>query len=188
MGDPTSPGITIITCAWMESKFIKGIPESEKQNIMAKRYMDDLLVLTAKRDTDQQRAILDQLDDGCYGDLKLVPGRDNTFLENTIRVNADNSLDWWLKDDNLEHPGKIWRYTLIDSQAPYKQKTATIIATLKKAYNMGSNDELRFKSIRRKIVEFRTLGYTAASLRQICKRLAMEMEDPMWYKLPKFFF
>ena len=68
-------GIPIITCAWMESKFIKGIPESEEQNIMAKRYMDDLLVLTAKRDTDQQKAILDQLDDGCYGDLKLVPGR-----------------------------------------------------------------------------------------------------------------
>ena len=44
------------------------------------------------------------------------------------------------------------------------------------------------QSISRKMVEFRTLGYTAASLRQICKRLAMEMEDPMWYRLPKFFF
>ena len=188
MGDPTSPGITIITCAWMEAKFIKQIPEQEKQNIRARRYMDDLLVLVARNNTKQQDEILEQLDDGCYADLKLVPGKENTFLENTIKVNDDNSLEWWLKDDNKEQPNKIWRYTLVDSQAPYKQKVATIKATLKKAYKMGSNDSLRFMAIRRKLVEFRLLGFTASSLKQICKRLAIETDTKMWFDLPRYFF
>ena len=44
----------------------------------------------------------------------------------------NNTLDWWLKDDNVCNPGKIWRYTLVDSYTPYKQKFATIMAILKK--------------------------------------------------------
>ena len=109
-------------------------------------------------------------------------------MENTIKVNDDNSLEWWLKDENKEQPNKIWRYTLVDSQAPYKQKVATIKATLKKAYKMGSNDSLRFMAIRRKLVEFRLLGFTASSLKQICKRLAIETDTKMWFDLPRYFF
>ena len=60
---------------------------------------------------------------------------------------------------------------------------ATIKATLKKAYKMGSNDSLRFMAIRRKLVEFRLLGFTASSLKQICKRLAIETDTKIWFDL-----
>ena len=84
MGDPTSPGITIVTCARLESKFIKEIPEEEKKNFCAKRYMDDLLVITTNTDNKHQAEMLGRLDSDCYGNLKLVPGRENTFLETIL--------------------------------------------------------------------------------------------------------
>ena len=56
--------------------------------------MDDLLVITANTDNMHQAEMLERLDNDCYGNLKLVPGRENTFLETSIRIKDNNTLDW----------------------------------------------------------------------------------------------
>ena len=47
MGDPVSPGLTIGTCAYMEDNFMRNIEEDTKQFFKAKRYLDDVLIVTA---------------------------------------------------------------------------------------------------------------------------------------------
>ena len=45
MGDPHSPGMTIITCAWMEQEWMQTIENDEKKYFKMKRYTISLLFL-----------------------------------------------------------------------------------------------------------------------------------------------
>ena len=48
MGDPHSPGMTILTCAWMESEWLSSLGPEAKGKFRAKRYMDDLICFFIK--------------------------------------------------------------------------------------------------------------------------------------------
>ena len=48
MGDPLSPGMTVITCAWMEHKWLKTKDTRDKTCFAARRFMDDILMRYAK--------------------------------------------------------------------------------------------------------------------------------------------
>ena len=45
MGDALSPGMTIGTCGWMEREWMASLDLRAKDNFMASRYMDDILLL-----------------------------------------------------------------------------------------------------------------------------------------------
>ena len=47
MGDPVSPGMTIVACAWMERMWLTGLSPSVRGKLMAKRFMDDILLVYA---------------------------------------------------------------------------------------------------------------------------------------------
>ena len=49
----------------------------------------------------------------------------------------------------------------------------------------SSNDELIFSTAKSKLVEFRKLGYTKASLDQACKRIASETRCKVWHDVKK---
>ena len=50
MGDSLSPGIAVGTTAWMEMEWMKSLNERTKEQFRAKRFMDDILMVTAKAD------------------------------------------------------------------------------------------------------------------------------------------
>ena len=45
MGDPCSPGLTILTCAWMEMEWMRHLSPEVKNRFAMGRYMDDLALL-----------------------------------------------------------------------------------------------------------------------------------------------
>ena len=48
MGDPHSPGMAIVTCAWMEKEWMSNLADKDKEFFQAKRFMDDILCIYAK--------------------------------------------------------------------------------------------------------------------------------------------
>ena len=69
MGDALSPGMTIGTCGWMEREWMASLDDATKRNFMARRYMDDILLLMRKGGWDSQRF---------YEDLKTSGDRNAT--------------------------------------------------------------------------------------------------------------
>ena len=80
---------------------------------------------------------------------------------------------------------KIWRYQHINSYAPYAQKRATLIFTLKKVDSLASDDEVRYDTAMAKLAEFGALGYTPAMLRYACQRVGRESRHGIWFTIAK---
>ena len=75
MGDWLSPAMTIGTCGWMEREWMASLHEDVKARFTAARYMDDILLLTAKGDWDSERFHADFQASECYmPPLKLEAG------------------------------------------------------------------------------------------------------------------
>ena len=89
MGDPHSPGMTILTCAWMEMEWMQSLSLATKENFMAKRYMDDILCFYRKsEDWDYKAFISDFERSECYmSPLHLEDANQQTFLETTFTIN-----------------------------------------------------------------------------------------------------
>ena len=51
MGGPLSPGMTIITCAWMENLYLETLTSETKEKFTAARFMDDILMVYAKSES-----------------------------------------------------------------------------------------------------------------------------------------
>ena len=180
MGDPVSPGLTIGACAYMESNFMGGVEEDKKPFFKAKRYLDDVLIVTADNDRWNSTDFKQQIEKTCYeAPLELTPGNDETFLETSFTI-ENNRIRYSLKNDNISNPGKVWRYTFIDSHAPYAQKRATVTATLSKVHKMASDEGMLLASAVQKLKEFKELGYTRSSLRQACAKLWLKTSDATW--------
>jgi hypothetical protein len=83
MGDPHSPGMTIGTCAWMEHEWMQTLGDQAKQSFMAKRYMDDIIMLYVnKPNIDSAMLLKDFKKSECYlPPLKLEDAGTDTFLE-----------------------------------------------------------------------------------------------------------
>ena len=87
MGDALSPGMTIGTCGWMEREWMRGIDDATKRHFMARRYMDDVLLLMRKYGWDKLRFYDEFKKSECYmPPLRLEEAADGTFLETSFDV------------------------------------------------------------------------------------------------------
>jgi hypothetical protein len=75
---------------------------------------------------------------------------------------------------------KIWRYQHYRSHAPFGQKKALVIASLRKVHKMASDREQLFHSAIDKLREFVNLSYPLNLLRSACNLLAYTSAERTW--------
>ena len=187
MGDPLSPGMTIGTCAWMEQQWKMELPEHQKKNFEAIRYMDDILLSISKnKEWDYDHFLKDFQKSNCYWKpLKLEEGKPNVFLETSFTYNHVEGLSYRIKNDN-EKETNIWRYHHYNSSFDYRNKRRILLATLRKVHNMAS-DEVQLKiSALCKLQEFIELGYPKGILKFMCAILARDTGRYTWRKIRDF--
>ena len=175
MGDPLSPGMTIGACAWMEGKWLRTMQEHKKQ-FRAKRFMDDILMITAQNQSWDDETFLTSFKETCYETLKLEEGNDGTFLE-TRYWKLGNRIRYRLKNDNEKGEEKIWRYQHWYSNVPFMQKRATLTACLRKVQQQASDPAAMGTSALEKIAEFRRLRYPDSVLWKACNYLGASSSD-----------
>jgi len=86
MGDPTSPGMTEATLAWMEHQWLAKLPLEVKRNFAGKRYMDDILCLYADNRTWESKEFIANIErSDCYSNpLRLEPGGRTKYLPGNV--------------------------------------------------------------------------------------------------------
>ena len=185
MGDLHSPGITIGTCAWMEHEWLQTIQGSSRENFLARRYMDDLLVFYARRrDWDEERFLSD-IENHCYlPPLKLEAGKEGTFLETSFEITDGNVVRHWLKNDNaIGEEQRIWRYAHFDSHGEFKQKRAVLMACLQKVQKMASDGYALRMSATQKLAEFTNLQYPRKMLWTACTTMGVSTRNTVWFRV-----
>ena len=182
MGDPLSPGMTIAACAWMEHEWNQSIDERDKQYFVAKRYMDDIIMIMANNENwNMDKFCEDFQKSTCYmHPLKLEEGKPDTFLETRFKITKDNHIKFWLKNDNETGQDKIWRYQEFNSHMPYIQKRGILNACLRKAQKMASDKETLRKSGLDKAREFQRRVYPVGMLKAVCQYMAASQNDMTW--------
>ena len=101
------------------------LPQWKKERFMAARFMDDiLLVYAANAAWDHEGFVRDFARSDCYkAPLTLVDAKENTFLETTFALEA-NQFRRWLKNDNTaDNPHTVWRYQHFASDTPFEQNS-----------------------------------------------------------------
>ena len=189
MGDPLSPGLTIITCAWMEDKWMAQQPAERKRFFRAKRYMDDILCLFAKdthgtlhRQWNAPQFIRDMERSEIYWPpLKLEPGKESEFLETHFEVRG-TGITFRLKNSN-ETGLNIWRYHHYDSYCHPNYKKANLLNCLKKVHATASDIYQLKHSACAKLNEFRALGYPTSLRRYACAILGRDTGDTYWFRI-----
>ena len=111
--------------------------------------------------------------------LKLEDAKEATFLETTFDLREDGTVEYWLKNDN-EQERKIWRYHPWRSHAPFAQKKALLVMSLRKVHKMASSKEARYKSAIAKLREFIALQYPTYLLKSTCNLLAFTTGHRIW--------
>ena len=139
MGDPLSPGMTILTCSWMEKEWLAGMQPLDTMFFRGARYMDDILLfLNKSEDWDYEGFIKNFEESTCYWKpLNLEASDAGTFLESTIFKVGDD-VSFRLKNQN-EFGNNIWRYHDYRSRLDYTTKRAILISTLRKVDKMASD-------------------------------------------------
>jgi len=99
MGDPISPGMTIITCAWLEHKWLSRLSKEDRESLRVARYMDDTLMLVNSTPDGAHTRIMKDFETKCYAPLKLLEASQDTFLETRFEL-KNNRLKYWLKNDH----------------------------------------------------------------------------------------
>lgn len=185
MGDPHSPGMTIGTCAWMEHEWLESLDEATKKLFKIKRYMDDLLIFTAENATWDRDGFEKSIGEECYfPPLSLEDGSEGTFLETRFRITATNRIRHWLKNTNeLGDEPTVWRYAHFASYAPFVQKKAVLMATLRKVQAMASDDRALSKSGIQKIAEFARLRYPKKMLWTACTTMGVSTRCTAWFRV-----
>lgn len=181
MGDPLSPGMTIATCAWMEKEWMQQLDARDKQRFVAKRFMDDILMIYAENDEwDYEKFEEDFRRSECYQEpLKLEEGTGGTFLETRFTIER-NGFRYKLKNDNENGKAKIWRYQHFHSYSSFAQKRATLTACLKKVNLMASDRDSLRESALAKVGEFKKLGYPLGVLRKACALMGFVTGQGVW--------
>ena len=180
MGDWLSPAMTIGTCAWMEREWMTSLHEDVKARFVAARYMDDILLLSAKGLWDSERFHADFQASECYmPPLKLEAGSDGTFLETKFEIEGDY-IHFRLKNANEGGAKKVWRYQPFDSYTSSGQKCSMLVATLQKVEFMAGDEQQRFISAMHKLREFADLGYPVPMRKRACHRLGRETGRLTW--------
>ena len=113
--------------------------------------------------------------------LKLEDGGNGVFLENEFEIEGDN-IHYRLKNSNVGQM-KVWRYQDFDSYAPYAQKRATLIATLKKVDKNASSSQIRYESAMHKLKEFTDKGCPRGLTHYACCKVGWESNHKIWFAL-----
>ena len=95
MGSALSPPLAIGTLAWMEQEWMHTLEDDVKARFRMKRYMDDVITITAKDDSvwDVDRFREDFRRSECYwAPLKLEAAESTHFLETTLDLNPSGSF------------------------------------------------------------------------------------------------
>ena len=181
MGDPLSPGMTVGTCAWMETKWLQTVPAEHHRFFKAKRFMDDILMVVAENEQwNAEQFIKDFASSTCYeAPLKLEKGNDGTFLE-TKYWQVGNHIRHKLKNVNEGGESVVWRYQHWYSNVPFLQKRATLTACLRKVHQMASDPAALGTSALDKVAEFRRLHYPESVLWKACNYLGATTGESMW--------
>lgn len=182
MGDPHSPGMTIITCAWMEREWLANLDADAKRHFRAKRFMDDILLFYAKNAKwDHEKFVKDFCESECYvKPLCLEDGKKGTFLETRFEIENGKTVKHWLKNDNEDGTKKIWRYTHFHSHGSFAQKRALLTACLKKVQYMASGRHEFLRSASAKVDEFVAQQYPLSVIKGVCTFLGATTGDGAW--------
>ena len=174
MGDPLSPGMTILTCAWMEQEWLSGINPLDRIYFRGARYMDDILLFLSKSPKWNCDAFLkDFTRSECYWHpLKLIETNDGHFLETSFQKTGTH-VSYRLKNVN-ETKVNVWRYHHYQSRLDYVSKRATILSTLRKTHKMSSDSAQNLLALEAKCREFLLLGYPKGIIKYMCSRLFLE--------------
>jgi hypothetical protein len=186
MGDPHSPGMTIGTCAWMEHEWMQTLGDQAKQSFMAKRYMDDIIMLYVnKPNIDSAMLLKDFKKSECYlPPLKLEDAGTDTFLETSFEITADNRVRYWLKNNNqVGQPPRIWRYAHFHSYMPFPMKRAVMMSCLKKVHRMASGPCELYESGIKKIAEYLQLQYPEKMVWTACTTMGVHTRNPTWFDI-----
>ena len=182
MGGAISPGATVITLAFMEQRYLASISTFDKENLIALRYMDDLLTVIH---TKSNHIVETYKNVQIYeGDLRLETTTPFTFLETWLEVNTQGKITYRLKNDNewcLEP--KIWRYQHWHSGASYTLKRGILLATLKKVDRMASDPSQLFISATEKIREFSHKQYPPGTIGFACNVMYNTTGNWMWKRI-----
>ena len=135
-----------------------------KARFRMKRYMDDVITITAKDDSvwDVDRFREDFRRSECYwAPLKLEAAESAHFLETTLELDPSGSFRTRLKNVNEECEAvpRVWRYHRWDSFTCAKMKEGIVVGCLLKVVAMASDDEGFTLSVTSKLREFTALGY-----------------------------
>jgi hypothetical protein len=186
MGGPLSPGMTILTCAWMEREWLaQSTAPLDRLFFRGARYMDDILLFSSlSEDWERERFLADFTRSECYwAPLKLEQVEANTFLETSLVFLEDTSIgeapSYRLKNDN-EHSTMVWRYHDYRSRLDYPTKRATLMGALRKVDKMASDSTQRRIGALAKCKEFLKLGYPPGTLRFMCRSLAYSTQHMEW--------
>ena len=180
MGDPLSPGMTIMACAWMEREWMSNLKATDRLFFKGARYMDDIMLFYSKHPCwEGERFLRDFTRSECYwAPLKLETAEEGQFLETTYSK-IGSEISYRLKNVN-EKAIKVWRYHHYRSRLDYATKRATLLSALRKAYIMGSDSEQRAIGIQAKCKEFLDLEYPPGILKYMCVKLFHETGDLVW--------
>ena len=171
--------MTIGTCAWMEKNWLKTIPDIWKESFRAKRYMDDVILVTSGKEHPAIAAL-----EKCYLDpLKLEDGGTNTFLETTFQIDHNNIRTWLKNDNKLGGPTNKWRYAHFHSHGAFQQKRAVMMACLKKIHKMASDPEALLMSAVTKLHEFIRLAYPEKMLWTACTTMGVDTRRATWFDI-----
>ena len=184
MGDPHSPGMAIVTCAWMEDEWLQTVGAEARRLFRCYRYMDDILTIHPVDSILASSALARDLQRECYWPpLELEDGRQGTFLETSFDT-SDDGVRFWLKNDNVRGAApKVWRYAHFWSYTSLTQKRATLRAALRKVHTHASDDSVLFHSAQKKLAEFDRLLYPQRMLRQACCMLAVTTRNTVWFRV-----
>ena len=102
---------------------------------------------------------------------------DYVFLHPDVKEGSH--ISYRLKNVN-EESIKVWRYHHYRSRLAYATKRATMMAALRKAFDMGSDSEQKLIGIQAKCKEFINLEYPPGILKFMCERLYHETGHTVW--------
>ena len=153
MGDPVSPGLTIGTCAYMEDNFMRNIEEDTKQFFKAKRYLDDVLIVTADNKKWDNMEFKRQIETTCYEEpLKLTPGNENTYLDRHLLQSRTTQFDIASKTTISAHQERFGDMHWLTAIHPMRKKELRLQQRSQRftrwRATMGCGEQARYRSSR----------------------------------------
>ena len=184
MGGPISPGMTIGACAWMEMEWLNSVGEEDKKYFKAARYMDDVLCVYANTAKWDSVNFLEYQKTECYmPPLVLQDAGDSCFLETEFEIRTD-SIHHRLKNVNEEGEApRVWRYQHYDSYGSYVQKKGNLLGCLRKVNSMASDAEQLLLSGRKKLAEFKLIGFPSGVRKFACSVIGRDSGNGAWITL-----